>query len=97
MSGPTMRAARAAGAQHFDVEDVPRPEPEAGELRVRLEACGICGTDLHFYHANLMAPGHTPGHEMVGRVDALGPGVSHPAVGTRVIQWFRTTAGCLPA
>ncbi len=84
MSPQTMRAARAAGAQRFEVSDVPRPEPEAGELRVRLEACGICGTDLHLYHANLMAPGHTPGHEMVGRVDALGPGTRGPAVGTRV-------------
>lgn len=83
-SASTMRAACAAGAQRFELRDVPLAEPGKGELRVRLQACGICGTDLHFFGEGLLAPGHTPGHEMVGRVESLGPGVAGPAVGTRV-------------
>lgn len=80
----TMRAACVIPPEGFEIREVPIPVPEAGELRVRLEACGVCGTDLHFFGSGLMAPGHTPGHEMVGRVDALGEGVEAPAVGTRV-------------
>jgi len=68
-----VRAAAARGRQALGVEERPLPEPGSGEARVRLEACGICGSDLHFYHADLWQPGHTPGHEMVGRVEALGP------------------------
>ena len=79
----TMRAAAYAGDQTFRIDEVPRPEPGAGQVRVRIEACGVCGSDLSFYHAGLFAPGHTPGHEMAGVVDACGPGVDL-AAGTRV-------------
>lgn len=71
-----MRAAVVRGHRALAVEERPLPEPGAGEARVRLEACGICGSDLHFYHTDLFAPGHTPGHEMVGRIEALGPGTA---------------------
>lgn len=60
------------------------PEPASGEVRIAVEACGICGSDLHLFHAGFFAPGSTPGHESAGRVDALGPGVTGIAVGTRV-------------
>lgn len=64
--------ARSGGA--LCVEERPLPEPGPGEVRVRLRACGICGTDLHFRRAGLWPPGRTPGHEMAGAVDALGAG-----------------------
>ncbi len=70
-----MRAAVARGREQLAIDERPVPEPGPGEVRLRLRACGICGTDLHFYHAGLWPPGTTPGHEMSGAVDALGPGV----------------------
>ena len=62
----------------------PRPEPGPGEARVRLLACGVCGTDLHFFHGGLWPDGHTPGHEAMGEVESLGDGVTGLATGDRV-------------
>jgi L-iditol 2-dehydrogenase len=70
-----VRAAVVRGREQLGVEERPVPEPGPGEVRVQLRACGICGTDLHFYHGGLYPTGTTPGHEMAGTVDALGPGV----------------------
>jgi hypothetical protein len=54
------------------------PQPAAGQVRIRVAACGVCRTDLHIVDGELPWPGHAlvPGHEIVGRVGALGPGVS---------------------
>jgi alcohol dehydrogenase, propanol-preferring len=73
-------------------------EPGAGEIRVRISCCGVCRTDLHLAEGDL-APKHsriTPGHEVVGRVDALGPGASRFEVGDRVgVAWLgRTDRTC---
>ena len=58
-------------------EEWPDPVPGPGELRVRVEACGVCRTDLHVVDGELPDPNLPviPGHEIVGRVDALGPGI----------------------
>jgi threonine dehydrogenase-like Zn-dependent dehydrogenase len=72
---PSMRAALIGGPGQIGAGTRERPEPDAGEVRVRVEACGICGSDLHLFHGRMMAEGHTPGHEIAGRVDALGEGV----------------------
>jgi propanol-preferring alcohol dehydrogenase len=72
------------------------PEPGAGEVRVRVATCGVCRTDLHVAEGDLPVhqPAVIPGHEVVGRVDALGPGASRFAVGDRVgIPWLRHTCG----
>lgn len=77
------------------VSDVPVPEPGSGEVRVRVLACGVCRTDLHEVEGDI-APRLPviPGHEIVGTVDSLGPGVTAPAPGTRVgIPWLRSTCG----
>jgi len=66
------------------VARVPVPEPGPGEVRVAVESCGICGSDLHLFHAGFFAPGSVPGHESAGRIDALGDGVSGIATGARV-------------
>ena len=79
-----MRAAVARGGREIGVESVPLPDPGAGEVRVRVGACGICGTDLHLFQGGLMAPGLTPGHEIAGRIDAVGSGVSGLAAGDSV-------------
>jgi threonine dehydrogenase-like Zn-dependent dehydrogenase len=91
----TMRAAQARGRERIEIASVPIPEPGPGEVRVRLLACGICGSDLHFYHGGFWAPGTTPGHEMAGEIDALGDGVSGLATGDRVaLEPFHTCGAC---
>ncbi|HWB38182.1 MAG TPA: zinc-binding alcohol dehydrogenase family protein [Rugosimonospora sp.] len=70
------------------------PEPGPGELLVSVTACGVCRTDLHVAEGDL--PPHrlavTPGHEVVGRVAALGAGVAGWAVGQKVgVAWLRHT------
>jgi alcohol dehydrogenase, propanol-preferring len=72
------------------------PEPGADQLLVRVSACGVCRTDLHLAEGDLPVhrPGTVPGHEVVGRVSALGPGATRFAVGDRVgIAWLRHTCG----
>ena len=77
-------------------EDLPRPEPAAGQLRIRVEACGVCRTDLHVYDGELREP-KLPlvlGHQIVGEVDGLGPGVDGIALGARVgVPWLGWTCG----
>jgi propanol-preferring alcohol dehydrogenase len=73
-----------------------RPEPAAGEVRVRVSACGVCRTDLHLAEGDL-APRRrltVPGHEIVGVVDAFGPGADRFEIGQRIgIAWLRGTCG----
>ena len=83
--GKKLRLARIA---------VPRPGP--GEVVVKVEACGVCRTDLHVVDGELPAPKLplVPGHEIVGRVAALGEGVAHLRLGERVgIPWLGWTCG----
>lgn len=72
--------------QQLVVEQVAIPEPGPGEVRIRLETCGICGTDLHAYHGKhpFITLPIQPGHEFAGVIDALGPGVTGWEVGLRV-------------
>ena len=53
------------------------PQPGAGEVRVRVSTCGVCRTDLHLAEGDLLPkrPAVVPGHEVVGYVEALGPGL----------------------
>jgi propanol-preferring alcohol dehydrogenase len=81
--------------------DKPDPRPGAGELLVRVSACGVCRTDLHLAEGDLppRRPATTPGHEVVGRVAELGPGpaAAEFVVGERVgIAWLRHTCGHCP-
>lgn len=76
--------------------DRPEPEPAAGEVRVRVLACGVCRTDLHLAEGDLLPRRRevVPGHEIVGIVDRLGAGASRFAVGDRIgIAWLRRTCG----
>lgn len=72
------------------------PEPAPGEVRVRVSTCGVCRTDLHLAEGDLppRRAGVVPGHEVVGRVDAVGRGVDDVAVGDRLgVPWLRSTCG----
>ncbi len=72
------------------------PEPGAGQIRVRVSCCGVCRTDLHLAEGDL-APRRaqvTPGHEVVGRVEARGTGAERFALGDRVgVAWLGGTDG----
>ena len=74
----------------------PRPEPGPGEVLVRVEACGVCRTDLHVVEGDL-APrrdGVVPGHEVVGRVVALGAGARRFVPGARAgVAWLHRACG----
>jgi propanol-preferring alcohol dehydrogenase len=86
---------RVAGAPLVR-EERPVPEPGPGAVRVRVEACAVCRTDLHIVDGELTRP-RLPlvlGHQIVGVVDALGDGVDDRAVGDRVgIPWLGWTDG----
>lgn len=76
--------------------DLPIPQPGVGEVRVRVKTCGVCRTDLHIVEGDLDPRKEpvVPGHEVVGVVDELGPGVDHLSVGDRIgIAWLRYTCG----
>jgi propanol-preferring alcohol dehydrogenase len=76
--------------------DRPTPTPGAGQILVRVEACAVCRTDLHVVDGELPDPRLplVPGHQIVGRVAALGPGVSELGLGDRVgVPWLGWTCG----
>jgi 2-desacetyl-2-hydroxyethyl bacteriochlorophyllide A dehydrogenase len=70
-----MRAVRASAPGEVHLEEVARPEPGPEDVVVRVRACGICGTDLHWYHGTFPLPAVCPGHEIAGEVAAAGAAV----------------------
>jgi propanol-preferring alcohol dehydrogenase len=89
---------RAVG-QPLEFEERPDPIPCAGQIRVRVEACAVCRTDLHVVDGDLPNPTLPiiPGHEIVGIVEALGEGVTTPTLGERVgVPWLGHTCGECP-
>ncbi len=86
-----MKAVRYHGpGQPFRLEEVDKREPVAGEVLVRVTASGMCHTELHFESGllNLGVAPVTMGHEVVGRIEAVGEGVSTDRVGERVIVYY---------
>jgi 2-desacetyl-2-hydroxyethyl bacteriochlorophyllide A dehydrogenase len=90
-----MRAVTFQAPGEVLVKDVPEPElSDPGDAIVRIEATGVCGSDLHIYHGRVkIEPGFTIGHEYVGTVLAAGDGVTRVAVGDRVLGCFMTACG----
>ena len=90
-----MRAVTFQAPGEVLVKDVPEPElSDPGDAIVRIEATGVCGSDLHIYHGRVkIEPGFTIGHEYVGTVLALGDAVRSVAVGDRVLGCFQTACG----
>jgi propanol-preferring alcohol dehydrogenase len=77
----------------------PVPTPVSGELLIAVGACGVCRTDLHVVDGDLTHPKLpiVPGHEIVGRVAAIGEGVAGFSVGERVgVPWLGATCGVCP-
>jgi NADPH2:quinone reductase len=84
----TMVAAIITGPRIMEIQSVPRPQPGPGQVRVRLEGCGVCASNLpvwqgrpYFHYP--FEPG-APGHEAWGRIDAIGSDVNHFHPGDRV-------------
>ncbi len=82
-----MRAGVYSGPGQVALAERPLPAPGPGEVRLRVTACGVCGTDLHMVHSPkpIVEPGSIMGHEMAGTVDELGPGVEGFAAGEPVV------------
>ena len=80
-----MKAVVYDSARNFSVREIPTPKPGTGEVRIKIELAGVCGTDLHIHEGNFIAEFPLiPGHEMVGLIDALGEGITEFAIGDRV-------------
>jgi propanol-preferring alcohol dehydrogenase len=78
------------------LEELADPMPGPGEVRLRVEACGVCRTDLHVVDGELpdIVVPIIPGHEIVGIVDVLGAGVAALSLGDRVgVPWLGNTCG----
>jgi alcohol dehydrogenase, propanol-preferring len=85
-----------APGQSLRAADLPAPEPSSGQVLVRVHACGVCRTDLHVVDGELTEPKLplVPGHQIVGLVEAIGPGVDGLAEGQLVgIPWLGWTCG----
>jgi Zn-dependent alcohol dehydrogenase len=78
----------------FRTREIPDPHPGPGQVRIRLHATGVCGTDVHVWNGELPGPlPIVPGHEPVGVIDSVGQGVRSVTAGDRVgVSWFQ--AGC---
>tara|TARA_R110000764_G_scaffold47595_2_gene106132 strand:+ start:10524 stop:11507 length:984 start_codon:yes stop_codon:yes gene_type:complete len=79
--------------------ELPDPKPKAGEIRIKVAACGVCRTDLHVVDGELPNPQVPiiPGHEIVGRIDVMGASVEGLKIGQRVgIPWLGHTCGTCP-
>jgi propanol-preferring alcohol dehydrogenase len=89
---------RAAG-QPLVLEDVADPHPGPGQIRISVEACAVCRTDLHIVDADLPNPKRPviPGHEIVGIVDEVGDASLERRLGERVgVGWLGHTCGHCP-
>ncbi len=92
MRAMVLNAARSA----LTLEDVPEPRPGEGQVLLSIAACAVCRTDLHVVDGELPNPKLplVPGHQIVGVVKAVGPGVQAPAVGARVgVPWMAFMCG----
>src|SRR6476661_1104915 len=90
----TMRANVFRGVNQFGVEEVPRPRAQSGEAVIRVTLTTICGTDLHIVRGEYpVKAGLVIGHEQVGVIEELGPGVSGYEIGDRVLVGAITPCG----
>jgi propanol-preferring alcohol dehydrogenase len=81
----------------IQMQELAVPQPGAGEVLVRIEVTGLCHTDIHAAHGDwpvTPAPPFVPGHEGIGRIEAVGAGVTTRSVGDRVaIAWLASACG----
>ena len=91
----TMRAAFSRGPGEIAVDEVPVPEPGPEDVLLRVSRCGICGSDLHWYHGVIPVPRVCPGHEISAVVADVGSAVRGVKPGDRVaVEGIRTCGVC---
>src|SRR5262249_35914775 len=96
MRAMMLEKSAAADESPLVLRDAPMPAPGRGEVRVKVHASGICHTDLHIVEGDLSPHKRPviPGHQIVGRIDALGPGVATHKEGDRVgVPWLYSVDG----
>ena len=96
MKAMLVRSPRPVDDRPLEPVELPTPQPGPGEILIAVHACGVCHTDLHIVEGEL--PPHkspvVPGHQIVGRVEAVGEGVREHRVGDRVgVPWLWRTDG----
>jgi propanol-preferring alcohol dehydrogenase len=98
MKAMAVRRVGTVGGDSLALEERPLPEPGVGEVRIKVEACGVCRTDLHVVEGELpfVSPGVVPGHQVVGRVDRVSSGMDSWKPGERVgVAWlYRSCGAC---
>jgi propanol-preferring alcohol dehydrogenase len=85
-----------ANLNSLSLEEVPVPQPEPNEVRIKIGYCGVCHTDLHIIEGDIHPPKLpvTPGHQVVGIIDALGVEVTGRTLGQRVgVPWLYSACG----
>src|SRR6202040_1939108 len=96
MKACLLRAPAAVETNPLKYGEVAAPQPKSGEVLVRVSACGICRTDLHVIEGELPPRKSpvTPGHQVVGVIEAAGDRAKAHAIGARVgIAWLHDTDG----
>jgi len=91
-----LRGPKPAEENPLERANLPLPEPAPGQVRLRVQACGVCHTDLHLVEGEIALPKLpvVPGHQIIGRVDAVGEGVTRLRAGDRVgVPWLYSTCG----
>jgi len=84
-----MRALLFQGPHRLDVVELPDPSPAPGEVKLRVEACGICGSDVHGYtgESGRRTAGQVMGHEFAGEIVDVGDGIEGWPIGSRVAAY----------
>ena len=96
MKAMVLREPKPAEDNPLELVDLPAPEPAPGQVRLRVRACGVCHTDLHLVEGDIpmFKLPVVPGHQIIGRVEALGEGAGRFTVGDRVgVPWLYSTCG----
>ncbi len=96
MQAMVLHVPRPIEERPLTAEHWPLPEPGPGQVRLAVRACGVCRTDLHTVEGDLSLPKRPliPGHQIVGVVEATGPGATRFSIGQRVgVPWLYHTCG----
>lgn len=91
-----MKQAVYTGNKQFELRDTPIPEPGPGEVLVKVDYCGICGTDVHGFMYDTVPSGTVLGHEFTGEIVALGKGVTNWRIGDPVVAGGGTAPAGTP-
>lgn len=100
MRAMILRRPAPPAAAPLTLQDMPRPDAGPGEILLRVRACGVCHTDLHIVEGELAAQKTPliPGHQVVGVVEQVGPGVTRFALGNRAgVPWVYASCGSCEA